>query len=157
MYRRPRPAARAALHAAFALLAVAVAACGGAGPRDVIVNEDACAYCRMTVVDPRYAAEVVTSTGRVHVFDSVDCLASYVRAAEAGTVATVWVTDANRPGTFIEADKAGFLVDAQLKGPMGRSIAFADAASATDAQGRFGGKVVTWASVLADTTLAGVH
>ncbi len=127
-----------------------VAACGGAGPRAVAAGEDVCDYCRMTVSDPRFAAQVITATGRVHMFDSVDCLAGYVRSAEAGAVRSVWVTDASRPGTFVKAEEAGYLVDAALRGPMGRAVAFATADAARAAQARFGGTVADWAAVLAD-------
>jgi copper chaperone NosL len=144
-----RPAART-LHVV--LLTLAVAACGGAGPRAVAVGEDVCAYCRMTVSDPRFAAEVVTSTGRVHVFDSVDCLAGYVRGAEPGALRSIWVTDASQPGRFVAAEQAGYLLDASLHGPMGRAVAFASADAAREAQARLGGSIADWAAILADTS-----
>lgn len=139
------------------LLSLAVAACGGAGPRAVVVGEDVCAYCRMTVGDPRFAAEVVTSTGRVHVFDSVDCLAGYARSAEPGAVRALWVTDASRPGAFVAAEAAGYLLDASLHGPMGHAVAFANADAAREAQQRLGGRVADWATVLADSSSHSGH
>lgn len=134
------------------ILSLAVIACGEAGPREVVLGQDECGYCRMTVSDARFAAQVVTSTGRVHVFDSVECLAGYARQAEPGTVRTLWVTDAEVPGQFVEAERAGYLLDAALRGPMGRAVAFADLDAARDAQARYGGTIADWSRVLADSS-----
>lgn len=134
------------------ILSLAVAACGGSGPRAVVLGEDECGFCRMTVSDARFAAEVVTSTGRVHVFDSVECLAGYARNAEPGSIRTLWVTDAELPGQFVEAERAGYLLDASLRGPMGRAVAFANLDAARDAQARYGGTVADWSRVLADSS-----
>lgn len=139
------------------LLAAAVSACGGTGPRPVAVGEDECGYCRMTVSDARFAAEAVTSTGRIHVFDSVECLAGYARGAEEGTLRGLWVTDVESPGSFVEAERAGYLVDASLRGPMGRAVAFASPDAARAAQARFGGTVADWATVLADSSAHAAH
>ena len=131
-------------------LAVALGACAGSGPRPVVVGEDQCAYCRMEVVDARFAAEAVTRTGRVHVFDSVDCLAGYARGAESGSLSALWVTDAENPGTFIRVDQAGFLTGSTLRGAMGRTVAFASPEAARTAQVRLGGTVTAWTTVQAD-------
>lgn len=134
------------------LLAAFVAACGGTGPRPVVLGEDSCAHCRMEVSDARFATEAVTRTGRVNVFDSIDCLANYVRGAEPGSIAKVWVTDFDRPGTFVEAADAGFLVGSAVQGPMGSTVAFASPEAARAAQARFGGAPRDWAALLGETS-----
>lgn len=133
-----------------ATLAVAalLLACGGTEPRPVVLGEDTCAHCRMEVTDARFATEAVTRTGRVNVFDSIDCLSSYVKGAEAGSIAAVWVTDFENPGTFVEAAKAGYLVGSSIQGPMGSTVAFASLDAARLAQPRFGGTVKEWSSLL---------
>ena len=133
-------------------IALALAACGGTGPRPVVLGEDECNYCRMEVTDARFAAEAVTRTGRVHVFDSVACLASYARGAEPGSVAALWVTDSENPGTFVLAEQAGFLTGSTLRGPMGNAVAFGSPAAARAAQSRHGGAVADWASIVADSS-----
>ncbi len=138
-----------AVHAA--LVALAVAACGGAGPRQVVLGEDECGYCRMTVSDARFASQAVTRTGRVRVFDSIDCLAGYARGAEPDAIASLWVTDAEAPGTWVAAEAAGYLRGSALRGPMGATVAFATVEAARAAQARYGGAVADWATVRADT------
>lgn len=107
-----------------ALLAmlVAVAACAAPGPRPVALGQEECGYCRMTVTDARFAAEARTAHGRVHVFDSIECLASYAQAAPVDEVRAVWVTDYNQPGTFVAADSATFWRVSGSVSPMGRGL-----------------------------------
>ena len=107
-----------------ALLTVMVAgtACSAPGPRPVASGGDSCGYCRMTVTDARFAAEARTAHGRIHVFDSVECLASYTQAAPAGEVQAVWITDYNHPGTFIAADSATFWRVDGGASPMGKGL-----------------------------------
>lgn len=138
------------------IVALAFMACGVPGPRPVL-PDDQCDYCRMEVTDARFAAEAITSTGRIHVFDSVECLAGYVNGAESGTVASLWVTDAEHPGTFVKAEVAGYLLDSSLRGPMGRAVAFATPEAARAAQGRLGGTVADWSAILTDSTAAQSH
>lgn len=46
-------------------------------------GSDACAHCKMTIIDKRYAAELVTKKGRVFKFDDIRCLKEYVRERDA--------------------------------------------------------------------------
>ncbi len=137
------------------LLALLVVACGGTTPRAIALGEDACGYCRMEVTDARFAAQAITRTGRVHVFDSIDCLAGYVRAADAATLVGLWVTDADQPGRFVPAESAGYLRGSALRGPMGTTVAFASVDAARAAQARFGGQLAEWAVIRADTSAHG--
>ena len=139
------------------VVALALTACTAPGPRPVLLNEDQCGYCRMEVTDARFAAEAITVTGRIHVFDSVECLAGYAAGAESGTVASLWVTDAEHPGTFVKADAAAYLVDSSMRGPMGRAVAFASTDAARAAQGTLGGTLVSWRAIVADSSVAHAH
>jgi copper chaperone NosL len=84
-----------------------LAACASATPRPIAYEQDVCGFCRMTVGDPRFGAELVTTKGRVHTFDSVECLASYYLANRANA-RSLWVTDAGRPGTLVPVEQARF-------------------------------------------------
>ncbi|HEY4658180.1 MAG TPA: nitrous oxide reductase accessory protein NosL [Gemmatimonadaceae bacterium] len=130
--------------------------CAVAGPEPIALNEDACDYCRMTIADARFGGEAVTRKGRAHKFDSIECLAGWARAAKPGTVRALYVLDAQHPGTFVRVEQAGFLEGGLLKSPMGRSlVAFASPTAAEERRARLGGRVLTWADLLADTTHAG--
>lgn len=145
--KRSRARARAA-----AAVALVAAACGGTGPRAIALGSESCEYCRMQITDARFGAEAVSSTGRVRVFDSVDCLAGYVRGAAQGSVEAIYVTDSDAPGTFVEAAKAGFLVGSSVRSPMGETVAFASPEAARTAQAAHGGVLATWEAVLEDSS-----
>jgi copper chaperone NosL len=105
----------------------------------------------MEITEPRFATQVITRTGKVQHFDSVECLVGFVAAAEPQTVRDIWVTDAESPGTFRPAAEAGYLLDGSVRGPMGRAVAFASPEAAVAAQQRLGGSTVSWGALLADS------
>ncbi|HKS06156.1 MAG TPA: nitrous oxide reductase accessory protein NosL [Gemmatimonadaceae bacterium] len=148
LVRRRAPAAMIG-----AVSLAAAAACAPAGPKSVVLGEDNCDYCRMTIVDARYGGQAITTTGRAYKFDSVECLANWVRTAPAGTVRDVYVIDLQHPGTFVRADSAGFLTGVLINGPMGKGIVgFANAQSAEQQRAMVGGRISTWNEIVADTT-----
>jgi copper chaperone NosL len=146
-----RAANAAAKAAALALVIGTAASCAGAGPREFVVNEDSCDFCRMTITDARYGAQVMLQTGKLQLFDSVDCLVGFVQGTPADAYRGVWVSDA-AGGGFVGADTAFFLRGSAKRGPMGETIAFAKAEDAREAQRMSGGALLSWTEVRADTT-----
>ena len=137
-------------------LALLAAACGAPEPEPIALNEDQCDYCRMTISDSRFGGEAVLATGRVRKFDSVECLVDWARATPSDGRGALFVIDLQHPGTFVPASAAGFLKGALIKSPMGQSVvSFADTARAEQQRAMLGGRVMTWAQLLADTAAAG--
>ncbi|MEX2180732.1 MAG: nitrous oxide reductase accessory protein NosL [Gemmatimonadaceae bacterium] len=136
---------------ALALALGIVAACGTPRPRALLLGEDQCAYCRMEITDPRFGAQVIMRTGRIYVFDAVECLVGFVRGHDAELIGSVWVADAATGGAFIRAEEAGFLLDGSLRAPMGRAVAFATPAAADSQRLRLGGVSVTWTALVTDS------
>lgn len=142
---------RAALRPATSLLfALLSASCGASTPRDIVVGQDQCSYCRMEITDPKFATQVILTTGKIVVFDAVDCLAGYVRGNPAENIKSVWVAEVNG-GTFVRAEEAGFLLDGRQRGPMGRIVAFASPEAARAAVATHGGTVIGWTAILSDS------
>jgi copper chaperone NosL len=109
----------------------------------------------MTISDSRFGGEAVLPTGRVKKFDSAECLVGWARATKAEDRGTLYVIDLQHPGSFVRAESAGFLRDAFLKSPMGQAVvAFADTAKAEEQRAVLGGRVRTWAQMLADSAKA---
>ncbi|HEY0995044.1 MAG TPA: nitrous oxide reductase accessory protein NosL [Gemmatimonadaceae bacterium] len=137
-----------------ALLALALfllAACAQAGPQPIDYGRENCEYCRMLIDDRRFAAEIVTTTGKARKFDSIECMASYYRQeSAAGKIREAWVSDFRRPGTLIPADSAIYGRGAGVSSPMGMGLAATtgeDPASAARALGAT--TPLRWADVLA--------
>ncbi len=135
---------------ALLLLAFAAAGCRSSEPRALVAGEDTCAYCRMSITDERFGAQVVTGTGKIHTFDSIECLAGFVVTLASETrVAGVYVTDFADPGTFVAAEQAVYIIDGHVDSPMGRRlIGFAADADTTALRATYGGRVLSWPAVL---------
>lgn len=138
---------------AVAAVSLAAAACTGAeGPHPIAYDgSESCEFCRMAITDRQYGAQLVTANGKVHKFDSIECLASfYVQTRAAGVAASTWVSDFEKPGTLIAADQARF---ARSRGsrnsPMGLGLmAFGSEINDTELLERFG-VVLRWTEVVA--------
>lgn len=146
---RARALGAAPLLAVLLVLALALAGCSR-GPVPIAYGSDECDFCRMAISDPRYGAELVTTRGKVHKFDSIECMASYYLQADPATVHQVVVSDFAHPGTFIPATEATFRRGgAGPSSPMGAGLRAyrADAAPAGALAGS--GEVLSWTQVLA--------
>lgn len=117
MTRRLRWLARGVF---LALLFVLVAC--GRTPAPIEYGSEGCDYCRMEITDPRYGAQLVTSRGKVHAFDSVECLASFAASMPADRTRAILVSDFANPGTMLPVAEARFYRDTRRSGPMGGGI-----------------------------------
>jgi len=87
---------------------------------------DACASCKMTIVDKHFATELVTSKGRAYKFDDVICMLRFMQTElSPETVVSPFVINHNDATGFIPAVNAVFVVGDQLHSPMnGNTAAF---------------------------------
>jgi hypothetical protein len=60
------------------------------GPGPVVVGTDRCPYCSMSVIDARFAAQQVTVSGRVHVYDAIECLVDHLAGHGGPALAAGW-------------------------------------------------------------------
>jgi copper chaperone NosL len=130
---------------------LAAAACNTPGPRPFAFGSEECTSCHMTLVDPRFAAQLVTTTGKMLPFDDVGCLATFLTTGgvEAGAVQSLWVSDFLRPDSLIAVADAVFLQSDSLRTPMDhRIVALRPGAAAERLQARFGGALLRWADVM---------
>jgi copper chaperone NosL len=127
-----------------ALLALAAAACTAGPPEPAVLDtlNEACASCRMSVSDPRFASQLVASGETPLFFDDLGCLAAFVKAGRAKKGTVVFVAD-HRTRVFVRADRAVYTRVAGVETPMGSHVlAHADAASRDqDAEARGGAPV----------------
>ena len=136
-----------------ALLAAAlgvIVACAAPAPRAIVYGSDQCAHCHMTVVDRRFAAELVLPTGKVIVFDDIGCLRDYLASAtEREQRGTAWVHDLTGGEGFVRADSM-ILIRTTLHTPMGSGlVATQSARSADSLVSVLDGTRLTWAQVRA--------
>lgn len=122
------------------------------GPEPVFYGKDACQHCKMTIMDRRFAAEIVTEKGKIYKFDSAECMAGYL-AANANLASNdkilLLVSYYDHPGTFEDARKSIFLEDPSMQSPMGGNLAaFNSMASAKPFEKDGRGKYLSWVELL---------
>ena len=104
----------------------------------------------MTIVDPKFGAEIVTKKGKVYKFDDTHCIAAFLerRAVELGNIHRTLFIDYNS-GEFIKARSAEFVVSSQFKSPMGGNAAAFKAKNDAEKKASEidGSKVTNWASL----------
>jgi copper chaperone NosL len=130
-----------------------------AEPHPTEAGVDTCPYCSMTIVDLRFAAQVVTPTGLVLHYDAIECLADHLNGhgptpPEVAEAYLAEVTTSSLEGAeYLPAEEAVVLYHPRLRTPMGGGLAaFADVASAqtyaTDRRLQ-NAETLTWSEVLA--------
>ncbi|MEQ9308637.1 MAG: nitrous oxide reductase accessory protein NosL [Balneolaceae bacterium] len=115
------------------------------GPKEIMYGQENCTYCSMTIMDDKHAAQIVTNTGKVYVFDSIECM---LRSLEvhADKAEQILVMDFNNPGTFLSASEASYLIAPQLPSPMGANLtAFSSDEEASDIG--YEGTLYNWDSI----------
>ena len=111
--------------AAFILIAFFFCSCS-TGPEAISFGKDICQHCKMTIMDQKFGAEIVTAKGKVLKFDSVECLRDYFASEyknSAGETDQYFTIDFASPGKFIDAKNAFYLYDQEIKSPMGGNLA----------------------------------
>lgn len=125
-------------------LVVLLASCA-ADPRPIAYGQDGCHHCKMTLMDPKFGAELVTEKGKVFVFDDVNCMLMYMDSVEDETYKHVLVTDYLNPGVLLDANFAFYLKSEEFKTPMASQIvAFPDYDLLKEYKSKTGGVYLAW-------------
>jgi copper chaperone NosL len=141
------PFARAARDLTVAALSLlAYTGCGSRGPAPFQWGEDACHFCKMTLIEKGFAAQRINAKGKVYKYDSIECLLSDLKEHPPQAGERLFVSDRSRPdAALLEAASAHYLQGGSLASPMGKALAaFAAADSARTWQTRVGGDLAGW-------------
>lgn len=128
------------------LLSVSLSSCS-AGPEPIKSGTDNCYFCKMTVTDERFGAEVVTKKGKVYKFDDIHCLLSYLKTNDAppATIKDIYLTNFSGNHQLINVNNAVLLKSDDLRSPMaGNMAAFDNKDSLQTVQQHFAGTIVNW-------------
>jgi copper chaperone NosL len=92
-------------------------------PEPINFGEDYCVYCKMTISDPKYGAELVTSKGRVYKFDAIECLIPYMKENAESEFSHVMAIAYDKPEKLKNVDSLYFVTNEHFKSPMGKNLA----------------------------------
>lgn len=114
------------------------------GPQPIAYGTDGCHYCKMTIVDNKFGAEIVTRKGKIFKFDAVECLVNYSKQNPKQDGDAYYVINYLN-GEWIVAEGAAYLRSKKIPSPMGQYIAsFSAREAAKDIQNENEGVIQTW-------------
>ena len=118
-------------------------------PKPIEYGQDACHFCKMTIVDKIHAAEVVTAKGKVYKFDATECMINFLNEFDTSTIALYLSNNFTNPEELIDATQATFLISKNVPSPMGAFLsAFKNKEDAIKLQAKKDGEIYSWESLL---------
>ncbi len=132
------------------LLVVSMVMACSVKPDPLRFGEDGCYTCKMTLMDNRFGAELVTQKGKVYKFDDMNCMLDFYhsRYESSEEMAYTLVVDFANPGKFIEAKHALYAKSANIRTPMASGIAaFEDEKSFNKYNKEWKGILLSWGEV----------
>lgn len=122
--------------------------CGTDGPKSIKLNSDTCDFCKMTISNGKFGAELITKKGRYYKFDDVTCMIQFAKSNTAVPYKSFYVADYSKDNTLIPADQSFFLKGGTISSPMrGNAIAFSTKKEASAFQQKFNAELKTWKEI----------
>lgn len=121
-------------------------------PDPINYGSDQCDQCRMTVMDNKFGAEIITKKGKIYKFDAAECMFRFVKQGKIKDeeVGSYLVTDASKPAQFTEAKTASYLISENFPSPMGANLsAYGNRNDAESFQKQYPGEIKDWNGLLA--------
>jgi copper chaperone NosL len=117
----------------------------------IVYGKDNCAECKMTIMDPKFGGEIVTTKGKVFKFDDAHCIAVFLerRGVELSDIHETLFAQYEAPHDFVKVQQAEFVVSSTFKSPMGGNAAAFKNKSTAEAKSKeiSGSKSTNWATL----------
>jgi copper chaperone NosL len=119
-------------------------------PHEIIYGADGCHFCKMTIVDTRHAAQLVTEKGKAFKYDAIECMMNDLTDWDEVPVKFYLVVDYSNPKNLIDARDSHFLISEAIPSPMGENLsAFSNVQMRDELLAAKGGKALNWESLIA--------
>lgn len=107
-----------------ALLVILLLSCS-TDPQPLQYGKDTCHTCKMTLMDKKFGAEIVTAKGKVYKFDDMNCMVNFLNSGylDDQILEHKLVVDYTQPGKLIPAEEAFYLKSAEIRSPMASEVA----------------------------------
>lgn len=109
-------------HAAVISMSFIVLTACSTGPKTIYYGEESCHSCKMTIVDQRYAAQLVTQKGKTYNFDAIECMLHFKEAADEKDFRHQLVATFDQPGVLSEVNSVTFVHSKKMPSPMGLNV-----------------------------------
>lgn len=141
---------RSVLRAGFVIILVIFQQCSSQ-PESLLYGKDVCHFCKMTLVDNKFGAELVTKKGKVYKFDDINCMLNFYHSGyeEIENFEHKLIVNYERPGVLLNADEAYYLKSDEIRSPMASEVAaFESYDRAMFHKRKWGGIYLAWGEVL---------
>lgn len=94
------------------------------GPKEIDWGKNACEFCKMTLMDHRFGAQIINKHGKSYIFDDIICLSGFIHAAtlSSESIKCIYLIDFNGSG-FIRADESVIIKSESIRSPMSSHLA----------------------------------
>jgi len=131
------------------LLSLSFMSCGDVKVVPIKLNTDNCDFCKMSIADGKYGAELITQKGRVYKFDDIMCMANYTKENANIKMKAFYVNDFAQDNNLIPAETAFFLSGGDIQSPMnGGIIAFSNENEAIEFGTKLHAKPIAWNTII---------
>lgn len=117
-------------------------------PEPLAYNRDTCSHCKMTLMDKKYGAEIVTKKNKIYKFDDINCMLNFFHSENMNDddIAFKLVIDYSNPSRgLIPAEEAFYLYSDQLRSPMASEVAAFEVQDSMKAmKKKIGGIYLAW-------------
>ncbi len=125
-----------------------IISCVSNEPKPIKLNVDSCEFCKMTISNGKFGAELLTKKGRYYKFDDLSCMMHYTKENTNVQVQSFFVNDYAKDNTLIPAEQSFYLRGGSINSPMrGNFAAFASDKDQDNFQKQLDAKMVTWEQV----------
>jgi copper chaperone NosL len=122
-------------------------------PQPLQYGKDACHSCKMTLMDNKFGAEVVSRKGKIFKFDDTNCLIGFLNSDQLKEeeIAYCLITDFASPGTLVDAKTAFYVKSEEIKSPMaGKVAAFQNKNTLTSHKENWKGIELSWGELITE-------
>ena len=120
-------------------------------PEPIKTGVDNCYFCKMTISDEKFGAELLTKKGKIYKFDDVHCILNYLKTKEVATenIKDIYLTDFCGSHQLVNINQSSLLKSEMLRSPMAGNIAaFDNKDSLLKIQQRYPGAMVNWSDLI---------
>lgn len=113
-------------------------------------GKEECAACKMTIMDKKFGAEIISVKGKIYKFDDLVCMVKFINGhtIKENDIREKLVVDYQNESTFINAELARYYVGEDVHSPMnGDAAAFSNEQEAQKFQNGKQGVIMEWADV----------
>ena len=132
------------------LLCLSLLSCS-VSPEPLVLGKDACYTCKMTLMDKKFGAEIVTKKGKIYKFDDLNCMIKFISSGyePPENIAFQLAVDFSNPEKLIDTRQAFYSQSDQVKSPMSSHVAAFEKKGDLERYNKeWNGVIVTWEELL---------